>query len=59
MPLWITRQMIPLVFGISARAVDAQIARGAPIDKRYYGAKPLYSVLSLNEWIEDMPIDKP
>ena len=58
-PQWVSAVQIPTVFGLSARTITDAVRDGEDIERRYIGTKPLYSVESINAWINAHPEDKP
>lgn len=57
-PQWVSAAQIPGVFGLSARTITDTVREGEDIERRYVGSKPLFSVESINRWIEGKPEDR-
>lgn len=57
-PQWVNRSQIKAAFGISAKTIEDAYRNGAPIERRYSGTVPLYSVASINSWIDSLPQDR-
>lgn len=58
-PVWVDRNQIPAIFGISDRTVALAINAGAPIERRFVGTKPVFNVDSIDAWLDGLPLDKP
>ena len=58
-PVWIERNQIPHIFGISDQIVIKAINQGALIERRFVGTKPVFNVDSIDAWLDGLPLDKP
>ena len=58
-PVWVDRNQIPAIFGISDRTIMLAINQGAPIERRFVGTKPVFNVDSIDAWLDGLPLDKP
>lgn len=55
---WVSRATIPTVFGISAKEVERAFDDGAPIRRRYWKSKPLFSADDIDKYIDQLEEDR-
>lgn len=55
---WVDGPRIYPMFGLNERTIR-EAANDGDVIRRYAGRKPLYSVESINDWIESLPSEKP
>lgn len=55
---WVSTTTIPTVFGISAKEVQRAFDDGAPIRRRYWRSKPLFSADDIDRYISGLDEDR-